>query len=175
MPQWIDVHGTPWSVVANQPTPRVAKQPRKPKPGTRRARKADKRRAHQGFMRLLGAPNANGCMEWQGVRRKDGYGVLFVGKRRVSAHRYSYQLHYGVTLDSLQLVCHKCDNPPCANPDHLFIGTHQDNVADMIAKGRAAWQRKVGEPLVPTVLSVPIQGVPRLVKKCQPAVPAVPE
>ncbi len=84
------------------------------------------------------------CWIWIGARlSKNGYGVL--GKteqgedqsiyRNVTTHRFSWELHFGMIPEGL-LVCHHCDNPPCVNPSHLFLGTDQDNVDDMFRKGR---------------------------------------
>jgi hypothetical protein len=77
----------------------------------------------------------SGCWEWQGTRHPQGYGRLWAQGKRVSSHILAYQIYKGQTegLD----VCHHCDNPPCCNPDHLFLGTHQDNMQDMIQKGRS--------------------------------------
>lgn len=77
----------------------------------------------------------SGCWLWRatGGRR---YGSLFVDGRREQAHRVSWLLHRGKIPDGLH-VLHKCDTPLCVNPDHLFLGTHADNMADMKAKGRA--------------------------------------
>lgn len=59
------------------------------------------------------------------------------------ANRYSYQLaHPEITLDAENIICHTCDNPPCVNPDHLFLGTTQDNVTDKINKERHSWGEK---------------------------------
>lgn len=81
------------------------------------------------------------CWEWTASRDKPGYGRLGTGRRsnkgnvETMAHRISYQIHHGPIPDNL-LVLHKCDNPPCVNPKHLFLGTQLENVQDMIAKGR---------------------------------------
>lgn len=76
-----------------------------------------------------------GCWEWVGSRRHRGYGqVNFKGKIR-KAHRVAWELSFGIVPDGLS-VLHKCDNPPCINPDHLFVGDQQDNINDMFTKGR---------------------------------------
>jgi len=76
----------------------------------------------------------SGCWEWSKCRHPEGYGEFWAG-RRFRTHRYSWQMHFGDIPDGM-FVCHHCDNPPCVNPAHLFLGTHQDNMRDMIAKGR---------------------------------------
>jgi hypothetical protein len=84
---------------------------------------------------------SNHCWEFVGPRDQDGYGLISPwdvarGKRvGMHVHRYVWQLTYGPIPDGLWIL-HRCDNPPCCRPDHLFLGTNLDNVADMVAKGR---------------------------------------
>lgn len=81
----------------------------------------------------------NECWLWQSSLSKDGYGMFKTchdyQRKSFRAHRYAYELHNGPIPDGL-LALHKCDNPTCVNPNHLFLGTQQDNIDDMIAKGR---------------------------------------
>ena len=78
----------------------------------------------------------DGCWEWTAWKIK-GYGQLKMpGRKKVAAHRFSYQLFCGPIPDNTN-VLHTCDNPGCIRPDHLFLGTAADNVRDMIRKGRA--------------------------------------
>lgn len=78
---------------------------------------------------------AGPCWLWTDKPDPDGYGQLRVTGRNIRAHRLSYTLAYGPIPDGLD-VCHHCDVPLCVRPDHLFIGTHADNVRDMDQKGR---------------------------------------
>lgn len=84
----------------------------------------------------LSMPEPNtGCVLWMGTTISDGYGMISVGRTMKLAHRVAYELANGPIPDGLW-VLHRCDIPSCINPDHLFLGTHTDNVADMVQKGR---------------------------------------
>lgn len=91
------------------------------------------------FWKYVTKKTINECWEWSGARDQCGYGVL----RRDPAHRsaqchasrISWEIHNGKIPDGLQIL-HRCDNPPCVNPSHLWIGTNAQNIADAIAKGR---------------------------------------
>lgn len=84
----------------------------------------------------------NGCIEWTARRSPQGYGHVQLSKprRTVRAHRWSWEIHNGAIPDGM-MVLHRCDNPPCVNPEHLFIGTGSDNIRDRhnkrIARGEA--------------------------------------
>ncbi len=78
----------------------------------------------------------DGCWQWKASKNRDGYGKFSINRNDwVLAHRFSWELHYGPIPEGLK-VLHKCDNPECTNPDHLFIGTNLDNSRDCIQKGR---------------------------------------
>jgi hypothetical protein len=105
------------------------RQPLHDKSGVRMSIKMD-------FIRAAVASGDDGCIEWPFSRDKDGYGWCSrMGQKR--AHRVAWVVANG-PLPSGGHVLHKCDNPPCINPRHLWVGGHADNMRDMHEKGRAS-------------------------------------
>lgn len=94
-------------------------------------------RHSEKFLRYIN--KTNDCWIWTKGKFDGGYGAFCIyknnKKRRISAHRFSWLMYNGLIPDGL-LVLHKCDNPPCVNPDHLFIGTTKDNMKDAKNKNR---------------------------------------
>lgn len=87
-------------------------------------------------LKKFSVPNIKtGCIEWSGCRLVKGYGRINIKTKALVAHRVAWELVNG-PISKGMLVLHKCDNPPCINPDHLFLGTAADNAADRDSKGR---------------------------------------
>lgn len=84
----------------------------------------------------------SGCWEWSGNRNTQGYGVIIIGRKGRLAHRISFVRHGGVIVEG-ELVLHRCDNPPCINPEHLFSGTQFDNMGDSVSKGRFVTAKRI--------------------------------
>ncbi len=83
--------------------------------------------------------HGEGCWEWIGHKNPAGYGIAFHEGKQKLAHRIVWMTEHGQIPAGMQ-VCHRCDNPSCVRPDHLFLGTNMDNARDMAAKGRQ-WQQ----------------------------------
>lgn len=101
---------------------------------------------------------ADDCWPWTRTRTPQGYGAFKHQGQGYRSHRFAWILTYGAIPEDLQ-VCHHCDNPPCCNPKHLFLGTQVDNMADMERKGRAVrhpgsinGSSKLTEPQVAEIL-----------------------
>lgn len=111
------------------------------------------------FVNIAPDPTST-CILWAGSRRPAGYGLLSVEGQLVSATHVSWRIKYGEWPD--QHVLHRCDNPPCVNPDHLFLGSDQDNAADRGVKGRS-WRKlddlEVSELLALTETRMSIQEI----------------
>lgn len=91
----------------------------------------------------------SGCWEWNGPMHTKGYGrfiyLVSGNKNIIRAHRFSWAIHNGEIPQGL-LVLHKCDNRKCVNPDHLFLGNNDDNVRDMMDKGRSVGRKRGPRP-----------------------------
>lgn len=99
------------------------------------------------FWEKVNVSDSTQCWEWKAHTLKSGYGWMHVGNKKSNfSHRVSALLHGLIdTLDSKLHVLHRCDNPKCCNPRHLFIGTNADNVADRVSKGRTKHTPMYGE------------------------------
>ncbi len=78
----------------------------------------------------------NGCWEWQRQLNNKGYGIFWDNSKCQLAHRWIYSYYKQKEIDRKIYICHRCDNPKCVNPDHLFEGTALDNTKDMMDKKR---------------------------------------
>ncbi len=101
-------------------------------------------------MSSLDPDPVTGCLNFTGSIRPDGYGQVqgWRGKKpvRLRAHRIAWEVaHHASLIDTNIHVCHRCDNPRCCNPDHLFLGSSLDNMQDMVIKGRQNRIGKIGE------------------------------
>jgi predicted XRE-type DNA-binding protein len=106
------------------------------------------------------------CWEWTGNRAKNGYGRVYVPKdmadcRLMYVHILSYLLFHRLGDTGGLAVCHRCDNPPCFRPGHLFLGTVSDNNSDMKMKGRHAYGERTGNSIL---TSVQVRKIRKLLK-----------
>lgn len=87
------------------------------------------------FAKIDFGPHTSGCHIWIGGKNQQNYGQFNAGGKQFRAHRFCYLTFIGPIPEGM-FVCHSCDNPPCVNPDHLWIGTAKDNSDDKFKKGR---------------------------------------
>lgn len=105
------------------------------------------------------------CWEWVGNTSTRERGQFWIGGKQDYCHRIAWQLSNGPITDGLH-VLHRCDNPPCVRPDHLFLGTHQDNMKDRDEKGRGVTPKgsghgmaKLTEDQIPVIRSLRLEGL----------------
>lgn len=102
---------------------------------TKRSKLSEADKNERFWCRVDKSGGEDACWPWLGPRFGGGYGQVYFHGRGQGAHRVAHLLGNG-GLDSTLKVLHHCDNPPCCNPKHLFVGTAKDNSTDMVAKGR---------------------------------------
>lgn len=113
----------------------------------------------------------SGCWEWTASKQPSAYGKYWTGDKLVRAHRHSFEVFCGPIPDG-KYVCHRCDNPACVNPDHLFLGSNSDNMKDCHGKNRlkGAFKKqttcKRGHSLDAPTVYVRIDRNGRIVRTC---------
>lgn len=100
------------------------------------------------------------CWEWKASRSICNYGQFWFMGKMVRAHRFSWILHYSAIPEG-KYILHKCDNPGCVNPEHLYVGTAKDNYNDMMKKGRAAKEYIKQREIIHTYAIKGVKGAPK--------------
>lgn len=104
---------------------------------------------------------SNGCIVWKLSTKPDGYARIYRGNRGYLAHRVAMNITVGFDLSSRKVVCHKCDNPSCVNPKHLYIGTMKQNMQDMFRRGRAVRAAKISNQEAEEIIHICKWGIRR--------------
>ena len=100
---------------------------------------------NERFLEKISIKSKDECWPWLGCKHRQGYGQFAIGRKPQLAHRLSFLYFNGFLPRDLK-VCHSCDNPPCCNPNHLFLGTQKDNVQDWVDKGKHYQTKKTHCP-----------------------------
>ncbi len=93
------------------------------------------------FKVKCGKPDLNGCINWLGYIRPNGYAIMGLNGKPIYVHRFAFELHYEVKVPNNAYVSHKCDNRKCVNPEHLFLSSPKVNTKDMFNKKRDRWSK----------------------------------
>lgn len=104
------------------------------------------------FWQRVNVAGPDDCWEWQGAQTKRGYGVCCIDGRNTTAHRIAYAATHNEDIKGLD-VCHRCDNPKCCNPRHLFKGSRSVNMQDMASKGRHGFSKQTTWEMVRDIRS----------------------
>lgn len=118
--------------------------------------KRNKLNTIESFLNKISINSDNGCWEWSGYVNVDGYGRISISAQMHLVHRVSYLFHKGDIGNFY--VLHTCDNPKCCNPDHLFLGTHEDNMADRARKKKSKLGNKLSKLEVKEIRNILLNG-----------------